>query len=198
MVYAVQVADDPAEMLERDLEEDRRLAKQAPRAPLAFAALYRRHLQAVYAYNMARTGSTQEAQDLTSETFLAALENIASFRGTASFRAWLFGIARRKQADHFRRMRPEIPIGEAEAIPLAEAPPEEAAAESIRMGQVADALRRMAPDQAHALSLRFFGGLSVREVSQVLGKSEAAVKMLVLRGTRALRERLDGISEVGR
>ncbi len=95
-------------------------------------------------------------------------------------------------------MRPESSIGEAEGIPAAEAPLEETAAENIRLGQVAAALRAMAPDQAHALSLRFFGGLSVREVSQVLGKSEAAVKMLVLRGTRSLRERLEGISEVVR
>lgn len=196
MVQALQWTAEMPDTRESELEHEHRLAQQAQRAPQAFAALYQRHLNAVYAYNMARTGNMQEAQDLTSETFLAALENIATYRGQASFRAWLFGIAKRKLADHFRRMRPQGALMDAERIPMAEAPLEEAAAESMRMGQVAAALRRLAPDQTQALSLRFFGGLSVREVSQVMKKSEAAVKMLVLRGTRSLRERLRTTSEV--
>ncbi len=190
MLLTVAWKRDAQEDLEPNMKDDQLLARQAMTNPLAFAALYRRHLNAVYAYNMARTGNAQEAQDLTSETFLSALENLATYRGRSSFRAWLIGIAKHKQADHFRRRRPESDLADAEAVPLPEAPLEEGAAETIQMGEIASVLRSLAPDQAQAVILRFFAGLSVMEVSAVMKKSEAAVKMLTYRGTRSLRERL--------
>jgi RNA polymerase sigma-70 factor (ECF subfamily) len=196
MVLAVKWKPDTPDILEPDITEERKLARQAANNPRAFAALYRLHMNTVYAYNMARTGNRQEAQDLTSETFLAALENLAKYRGTSSFRSWLIGIAKHKQADHFRRQRPESALADVEAIPLAGSSLEETAAQAVRLGQVATALRSLAPDQAQAVTLRFFAGLSVTEASAVMMKSEAAVKMLTYRGTRKLRERLEAISEV--
>ncbi|MGD8814040.1 MAG: RNA polymerase sigma factor [Anaerolineales bacterium] len=196
MILAEQWIRGAPDILEPDMKHERQLARQAVKDPLAFASLYRRHLRAVYAYNMARTGNTQEAQDLTSETFLAALENLTKYRGESSFRAWLIGIAKHKQVDHFRRQRPERALADVEAIPLAESPLEERTTQAIRLRQVANALRSLAPDQAQAVTLRFFAGLSVMETSAVMKKSEAAVKMLTYRGTRSLRERLEAASEV--
>ena len=53
----------------------------------AFAELYRRHVEHVYRYHMAHTGNQKDAEDLTSQTFMAALEGIRSFRGDGSFAA---------------------------------------------------------------------------------------------------------------
>ena len=63
--------------------DDARLAQQARTDPQAFAELYRRHIRSIYRYHLAHTGDIKDAEDLTSQTFMAALEGIRSFRGTA-------------------------------------------------------------------------------------------------------------------
>ena len=50
--------------------------------PEAFAELYRRHVRSIYRYHLAHTGDIKDAEDLTSQTFMAALEGIRSYRGT--------------------------------------------------------------------------------------------------------------------
>ena len=64
-----------------------KLARAAVSNVDAFAELYRRHITRVYRYHMAHTGNTKDAEDLTSQTFMAALEGIRSFRGSSSFAA---------------------------------------------------------------------------------------------------------------
>lgn len=68
----------------------------------------------------------------------------------------------------------------------------------LRLEQVTRALRGLSPDRAEALSLRVFGGLNTADVSRVMGKSEAAVRMLVHRAVRDLRERLAPVTEAER
>ena len=82
--------------------DDARLAQQACSDPQAFAELYRRHVRSIYRYHLAHTGDVRDAEDLTSQTFMAALEGIRSFRGTAPYITWLVGIASRKRALFFR------------------------------------------------------------------------------------------------
>jgi len=86
--------------------DDTSLAQQARRDPEAFAELYHRHLKSVYRYHLAHTGNVKDAEDLTSQTFMAALEGIHSYRGTGPYIAWLMGIASRKRLRLFRRSRP--------------------------------------------------------------------------------------------
>ncbi|PLZ91379.1 MULTISPECIES: RNA polymerase sigma factor [Fischerella] len=59
---------------------------------------------------MSRVGNVHDAQDLTTQTFLAAQEAIANFRGRSKFTTWLMGVASRKTADHFRRQRATLPF----------------------------------------------------------------------------------------
>jgi DNA-directed RNA polymerase specialized sigma24 family protein len=66
----------------------------------------------------------------------------------------------------------------------------------MQIESVSRALRQISPDRVDALVLYFFGGLTSLEVSQVTGKSEAAVKMLLWRGLKDLRERTSLVLEV--
>jgi RNA polymerase sigma-70 factor (ECF subfamily) len=170
--------------------QDAELARRAASDPDAFSQLYQRFLPGVYRYHLARTGQVQEAEDLTAQTFLTALESIHGFRGQGSFAAWLFGIASHKLADHYRRRRPELPLELAETLHSPNPLPEEAAVQRQEMRRVSRALRLLTPERAEALVLVLFGGLSMAEAAQSLGKSEAAVKMLVHRGLSELKERL--------
>ena len=172
------------------------LARQAIADIDAFAELYRRHLTRVYRYHVAHTGNPKDAEDLTSQTFIAALEGIRSFRGAGSFAAWIMGIASRKRLMFFRGKKPDVPLDEAAHYASSEPPTDKAANQRLQLASLARALRQISPERAEALILTYFGGLSHAETGRVLNKTEAAVKMLVSRGLQDLRERTSLALEV--
>ena len=176
--------------------DDARLAQQARTEPEAFAELYHRHLTSVFRYHLAHTGNTKDAEDLTSQTFMAALEGIDSYRGTGPYIAWLMGIASRKRLRYFRESRPEVPLDAALQIPTPSLPTDKAAFQRLQLDQILGALKHLSQDRAEALILCFFSELGFAEAGLVLGKSEAAVKMLISRGLQDLRTRTSLALEV--
>ena len=176
--------------------DDARLAQQARSDPEAFAELYRRHVLSVFRYHRAHLDNDRDAEDLTSQTFMAALEGIRSYRGTGPYIAWLMGIASRLRARFFRGVRFEVPLETALHIPAATLSTDQAAARRIQMEQVLEALRTLSPDRAEALILCFISGLSTTEAGLVLGKRESAVRMLISRGLQDLRTRTSLALEV--
>lgn len=169
--------------------EDSLLAQHARTSAEAFAALYQRHVTRVYRYHMAHVGNVHDAEDLTSQTFMAALEGIKSYRGAGPFAAWLMGIASRKRALFFRGRRPEVPLDEALQVRAGSGSVEQVAERRLSVETIVRSLRLLSPDRADALVLFYFSGLSIAEAAQTLGKSEASLKMLVSRGLQDLRER---------
>ena len=169
--------------------DDLQLARRAHAEAEAFAELYRRYVARVYRYHIAHTGNVKDAEDLTSQTFMAALEGIRSYRGSGSFAAWIMGIASKKRALFYRGNRPEVPLEAAHQLPTPGLPTDKAAAQRLQLDQVHSALKQLSPDRSEALILCYFGGLSASEAARVLGKSEAAMKMLISRGLHDLRER---------
>jgi RNA polymerase sigma-70 factor (ECF subfamily) len=176
--------------------DDARLAQQARTDPQAFAELYRRHVRSIYRYQLAHTGNVKDAEDLTSQTFMAALEGIRSFRGTGPYITWLIGIASRKRALFFRGNKPQVPLEAALHLPISGLPTDKAAARRLQMDQLFGALRTVSQDRAEAIILCFFSELSTAEAGLVLGKSEAAIRMLISRGLHDLRTRTSFALEV--
>jgi RNA polymerase sigma-70 factor (ECF subfamily) len=172
-------------------DEEIELARQSLMDANAFAELYRRNVTRVYRYHIANTGSTKDAEDLTSQTFMAALEGIRSFRGTSSFASWIMGIASKKRLMYFRgsASRPEVPLDAALHYPSPDMPTDQAATQRLQLESLSRALKQISPDRAEAITLSYFAGLTNSEVSRVMNKSEAAVKMLISRGLQDLRER---------
>jgi len=169
--------------------DDSLLAQRARDSAEAFADLYQRHVTRVFRYHMAHTGNVHDAEDLTSQTFLAALEGINSFRGTGAFIAWLMGIASRKRALFFRARRPEVPLDEALQIRAQSGSVEQVAERHLSVETIAKSLRLLSPDRADALALYYFSELTIAQAAQALGKSEASVKMLISRALEDLRTR---------
>jgi len=184
------------EQTEEPLIDELQLAREAVTSTDAFALLYRQHLPRVYRYHMAHTGSVKDAEDLTSQTFIAALEGIKSFRGDGSFAAWILGIASKKRLMFFRRRRPEVQLDAALHIPSPNLPTDKEAFQRLKLESVSRALKQISSDRAEAIALSYFGGLSNSEVGNMLHKSEAAVKMLISRGLQDLRERTSLALEV--
>jgi DNA-directed RNA polymerase specialized sigma24 family protein len=108
----------------------------------------------------------------------------------------LFGIACHKLADHYRKNRVELPLEEANGLHSPVLEPEQAVHYRLELERVSRVLWLISPERADAVVLCLFGGLSLAEAARTVGKSEAAVKMLVHRGLSDLQERLAVYREV--
>ncbi|HZW04022.1 MAG TPA: RNA polymerase sigma factor [Anaerolineaceae bacterium] len=192
---AMLIADPEKTRSSPDPGDDIHLAQLARSDGRAFSQLYQRHYSRVYSYLLLRTGNVDDAQDLTSQTFIAALEGITRFRGEGSFAAWLLGIAHNKMATHFRHLRPQADLELVDRLKPPGPPLEELVDLHSRLDRVAAALQQIHLDRAEALILRIFTGLSNAETAAVLGRTEAATKMLVYRALQDLRGRLDANGE---
>jgi len=179
--------------IQKQQEDEILLARQAISDANAFTELYQRNVTRVYRYHMAHTGNVKDAEDLTSQTFIAALESIRSFRGSGSFGAWILGIASKKRLMFFRRSRNgsrhEVPLDAAIYYPSPGLPTDKAATQRLQLESVSRALKQIPADRAEAIILSYFGGLSNIEASRIMNKSEGALKMLISRGLQDLRER---------
>jgi RNA polymerase sigma-70 factor, ECF subfamily len=150
-----------------------------------FAEVYEQSLPAIYGYFLHRCGgSAATAEDLTQETFVAAVAELRRGTGVQRPLPWLYGIARHKLLDHYRR-------NERAAQRLSDDPqidPRDTSLddESSR-GRAIEVLARIAPAQRAALVLRHMDGLSVPEVAAELGRSVEATESLLSRGRESFR-----------
>lgn len=158
--------------------------------PAAFARVYRRYLNRVYRYLYWRVGEKETAEDLTSQVFLAALESLPRYRHQGNFAAWLFAIARRKAADHFRFQRGQASLealqdtlpGEGDPLPRIIADEE-----LERLGQ---AIASLGAAEQELLRLRFAAELSFDQIAALLKRRPAAVKMQLYRLLNRLAKHL--------
>jgi RNA polymerase sigma-70 factor, ECF subfamily len=164
----------------------------------AISMLYRRFLPIVYRYALAQVGAAPQAEDVTSETFYAMIDGIASARAQdeSSFTAWLLGIARHKVARHYRalRARPEIPLTLAEDAQFftvaEEADPQVVVTIRERWSEIVDALQLLTEEQRTVVVYRCALGYSTAEVAGMLGKPENAVHGLQFRALASLSRHL--------
>jgi RNA polymerase sigma-70 factor, ECF subfamily len=155
----------------------------------AFGQLYDHYQPSVYRFVYYRTRSQALAEDLTSETFLRALRNMAGFRWQGKdFGAWLMTIARNLCTDHFKagRTRLELTTEDMGAHDDATEGPEQEVLAGLTNQVLLDAMRKLPDEQRDCLIMRFLQGLSIAETAEILGRSEGAVKQLQLRGVRNL------------
>lgn len=157
----------------------------------AFARLWTQLSPGVAAYLRAR--GARDADDLTSEVFLAAFQRLGRFDGNgAAFRSWLFTIAHHKSVDTMRRgagrhevLAPDVDDGRRARSA------EDEAIDGIGDGEVARLLALLTDDQRHVLLLRVVGQLSLEETAHVVGKPLGAVKQLQRRGLARLRREIE-------
>lgn len=158
----------------------------------SFVHLYRLYLNPVYSYLYARLGNRQEAEDVTSVAFERAWSSIGNYAPTGSFKAWLFTIVNRSLADYYRGRKP-APVGVdslADTLTDGAMGPEETVIASEQLRHVMSAMSTLSPEQQEIIALRFLGELRYKEIADILGKREAAVKMAAYRGLDEMRKRL--------
>lgn len=150
-----------------------------------FLAFYDETLPVVYGYFSARCRGKAEAEDLTAETFLAAVDAVRRDDPPPMNSGWLFGVARHKLVDHWRRQSREernLKAVAGQAWPVTE--PWDARLDAVQARETLDALK---VQHRAALTLRYLDDLPVREVAALLGRSVHATEALLVRAREAFR-----------
>lgn len=169
----------------RDDNRDVSPEPDPPDAPRTLLALYDRALPVVYGYFVRRCPDRGTAEDLTSDTFLAAMDAARKPDPPPITTAWLVGVARHKLADYYRRRsnRLSIPVAdvpESGEIDSWEAELDRLVAESV--------LARLAEPHRAVLVLRYLDDRSVPECAEVLGRTVHATEALLVRARRAFKQ----------
>lgn len=163
---------------------------EAPDHGAALLGLYDDALPQVYGYLLRRCDAAPLAEDLTAETFLAAVDGVR--RGTCPTpptTGWLIGIARHKLADHWRRRERDLRDLRLVGADRAVAAPTETDPWDERLDALhaRETLTRLAGQHRAVLVLRHVDDLPVPEVAAVLGRTVHATEALLVRARRAFR-----------
>lgn len=187
-----------------NFDADRSAVEAARRDPRAFEALYRKYVAQVYSFALYELRNTHAAEDVTAQVFLKALSGLHGFREQAeapgsSFRVWLFQIARNAISNERRRARrhPESPIELALDFPSGV----DVAAEALEREQLNRAwqhIDELPTERRQALLLRFVEEMSTREISEVLGRSEGATRVLIHRALTTVARQIGRGSDASR
>src|SRR5438270_12917933 len=147
---------------------------------------YQTHVTAIYQYIYGRVGNRPDAEDLTAQVFVKAINGMRSDVSVPELRSWLYRVAQTTLADHWREYYAEG-AGELDD----DVTQQPAARENPEAIQRVDALLATLPESyRRVLELRFLRVYSVRETAQELNLSETNVKVLQFRAlNRAGRER---------
>ena len=150
-----------------------------------FLALYQRALPEVYGYLFDRCRDRETAEDLTSETFLAAVRAVDAPSAPELSVPWLIGVARHKLVDHWRRRGRDERLVDALSEPPVVEDPWDAQLSSLA---AADVLERLGEHHRIALTLRYVDGLSVPEVAALVERTVHATEALLVRARIAFRK----------
>ena len=152
----------------------------------SFGFIYRNYAKKLYQYFWYRVGYRKSvAEDLTQETFVRAYQKFSQFENRGfSYLTYLMSIAHNQLVNYYRRTRP-VSLDQAGDIPVETTPKVETEMEIERLWQAVDDLTANEKD---VMFMKYQREMSVREISQVMDKSENAVKLLLSRARKKLAE----------
>lgn len=173
----------------QDADEDAQPIADSKNNPAAFSVLYDRYVQSIYRYLYYRTGSAPEAEDLTSQTFLSALEALPRYQHQGNFAAWLFRIARGKVIDHIRRRQKQLPLKE--TYPGETPDPLAQVAQTDALARLMALIRALPEDEQELIRLRYTAGLPFAQMAVILNSNENTVKKSLYRIMARLQSQME-------
>jgi len=174
------------------VQDEKSLVQRAQqRDQEAFAQLYEAYFDKIYRYVSLKIGNKTEAEDMTQQVFLKALQSISSFRWRGiPFSAWLFRIAHNQVVDYFRKKSKRVTVPIDNLPIMANDNPQLMAERRSDIEQLVSATKQLTEAQREVISLRFAGELSIAQVAEIMGKKQGAVKALQHSAIAALRRTL--------
>ncbi len=158
----------------------------------ALAEIYDRYAEPIYRYLYRTVGDAARAEDLTSEVFCKLLQVLDTPRAPRDkLQGWLYRVAHNQAMDWFRQQGkgPTLPLNE-ELVAGMDLPHDILERREAQQ-RLRTAISQLTTDQQRVILLRFGEGLKVSDVSDLMGKSQGAIKILQHRAIKRLRKLLD-------
>jgi RNA polymerase sigma-70 factor (ECF subfamily) len=150
--------------------------------------VYTAYLPCVYNFFVYRVQDTHLAEDLTATTFLRAWSSRERYRqDLGAFSTWVFTIARRVAADHFKQQRPMISLEQLPFLPDGTAPPEEVIQQAQMLTRLQALLQSLPIREQELIALKYGAGLNNRQIAQLMQLSESNVGTILSRVIHKLR-----------
>jgi len=179
----------------KDKDGDEGAGTMSQNAVIDFTGFYEQWFAKVYNYARHRTGSAARADEIAADTFERVFRSWTNFdpvRGDR--RTWLFTIAFRSVADHYRSEKREVWSSlelESEVAEHGDGPPQ-LAEEAQEKRNLIKALASLEEQAREVVSLRFFSGMTNRAIAELLGLSESNVAVILFRSVRKMRRGFPG------
>ena len=159
---------------------------------LAMDEAYREHARTVYRYLLSLTRDEGVAEELTQETFYQAVKSAERFDGSCKASTWLCAIAKNALMTYRRKHPTQSELSEEEA--LSASPEAEVMANAARL-ELMQKLHMLSGELREVMYLRLLGGLSFREIGDVLSRSENWARVTFYRGKEKLKKELESDGE---
>ncbi len=154
--------------------------------------IYQKYARTVYKYLMSLTHKEELAEELTQETFYEAIRSSDRFDGSCKLTTWLCAIAKNVLLTHRRKHPPHEDVAEmAETIRGTDGLPEDDLLRSESRVELFRKVHELPEPFRETVYLRVFGGLSFREIGDVLGKTENWARVNFYRGKEKLRKEVN-------
>ncbi|HVN26382.1 MAG TPA: sigma-70 family RNA polymerase sigma factor [Candidatus Paceibacterota bacterium] len=179
------------------IDGEEKLIKDAIRGnSSAFGALYDSYQPMIYRFVLVKTGSREEAEDITHQVFLSAWQNVRTYKHRGHpFSSWLYQIARNQVIDFYRAKKSDIALDALDpeyfAVPTTVSAD---LAAKLEIEKVRRAIEQLKPDYQDVIILRFIEDVSLKETAAAIGKTEGAVKLMQHRAMKELQKIL-GVHE---
>ena len=160
----------------------------------AFGKIYNIYVDKIYRFVFLKTSSKEESEDITGQTFYKVVEYISdSEKQIENLQAFLYRVARNLVADFYKKaniqtleMTPKIE----ETLPDEQVIPEKRIDQKLELEKVKLALKELNDDYKDAIILYYIEELPVREMAQIMDRTEGAVRVLIHRALEALRDKV--------
>jgi len=169
-----------------NIEEAVKLCKKGKLEKFAF--LYDSYVEKIYRFIYYKTHHKETAEDLTSDTFLKALEKINSFK-EGSFQAWLFKIARNTVIDYYRKKKSVLNIDDVWDLGKTDNIVKDLEMKE-KLEKVYDSFSKLNSIQREIVLLRIWEDMPYKEIAEIVGKKEGACKMIFTRAISKLKNEI--------
>ncbi len=174
---------------ESEINQERTWIEKAKRNPEKFDALYDKYFEEIFNFIYRRTDNEAIAGDLTSQTFLAALQNLKKyeFRGVP-FSAWLYRIAANQVNQYYRKSKKNVVFSLEESMVGKLLHEADASDDDEKVTLLIGFLAALPTDDMTVLELRFFEEKNFKEIAYILSLTESGAKMRTYRAIEKLKK----------
>lgn len=159
----------------------------------AFEFLYERYFNILFSFSLSYTRNEAISEDIVHDLFLEMTDKLKSYNSGYKLRSWLFTLTANQCKNHIRniktreRLNDEIGINETSTTGIGSS-----IDGNILRQHISEVLENYEPEEQELFKMRFYSGLKVNEIAEVIGIAEGTVKSRLFHLTKKVRNALKG------